>query len=67
MQEAKSIATLVDTSAKLVRATEDDEALDRAVYQSAVHSLLYLSTGTRPDITFAVAIDYLQILSSRGF
>jgi hypothetical protein len=54
MQEAKSIATPVDTSAKLVRATEDDEAFDRAVYQSAVGSLLYLSTGTRPDIAFAV-------------
>lgn len=48
MQEAKSIATPVDTSTKLVKAVEDDEVFDRAVYQSAVGSLLYLSTNTLP-------------------
>ena len=42
MEKAKSV-TPVDTSTKLVKAVEDDEMFDRAVYQSAVGSLLYLS------------------------
>ena len=55
MQDAKSVATPVDTSSKLVKATEDDVLVDQSIYQSAVGSLLYLSTSTRPDIAFAVS------------
>ena len=54
MQEAKSIATPVDASSKLMKATEEDELFDRKMYQSAVGSLLYMSVSTRPDIAFAV-------------
>ena len=54
MQDANPISTPVDPSTKLTKAAEGDEKFDQSVYQSAVGCLLYLSTGTRPDIAFAV-------------
>ena len=53
LDQSKVVATPVDQNAKLVKAS-GDEMFDQQQYQSAVGSLLYLSVGTRPDITFAV-------------
>ena len=55
LKDAKPVATPVCVSSKLSKATEDDELFDKSLYQSAVGSLQYLSTITRPDITFAVS------------
>ena len=55
MQDAKSVSTPVDVSTKLVQAVDGEELFEQCMYQSAVGSLLYLSTGTRPDIAFAVS------------
>ena len=55
MKDAKPIATPVNIGSKLVKATEKDELVDASLYQSAVGRLQYLSTITRPDITFAVS------------
>ena len=55
MENAKPVSTPVDVGTKLVKAIEETDLVDQRLYQSAVGSLLYLSTGTRPDITFAVS------------
>ena len=54
IDDSKPVATPVESGSKLVKATDDDELVDTELYQSAVGSLLYLSTKTRPDITYAV-------------
>jgi len=55
MENAKAVSTPVDPSTKLVKTTEDCEDVDQGLYQSAVGSLLHLSTRTRPDIAYAVS------------
>ena len=54
MENCKPVETPVDLNSKLVKATKDSELSNKEEYQSAVGSLLYLSSATRPDITFAV-------------
>lgn len=54
MLESKAVATPV-SSTKLIQATEGDELIDKELYQSAIGSLQYLSTMTRPDIAFALS------------
>ncbi len=55
MENSKPTSTPVDTSVKLAKATGEDEKIDPHLYQSAVGSLLHLSTRTRPDIAYAVS------------
>ena len=55
MQDAKPVSTPVDTSVKTIKATDNDKCVDQQLYQSTIGSLLYLSVGTRPDITYAVS------------
>ena len=54
MSDCKPVKTPVDTGNRLVKATEDMEALNQQSYQSLVGSLMYLATCTRPDIAYAV-------------
>ena len=55
MSDCKPTKTPVSPGNCLVKATEDEEALDQqSSYQSLVGSLMYLATCTRPDIAYAV-------------
>ena len=54
MAESKAVETPSDPSMKLTKKTENEEEFNKVKYQSAVGSLLYLSTRTRPDIAYAV-------------
>ena len=44
MGEAKSVKTPVSVNSKLLKASEESETFDQNLYQSAVGSLLYLTT-----------------------
>ena len=54
MDNLKPVGTPVETGTKLVKAKNGNNLLDQEFYQSAVGSLLYLSTKARPDIAYAV-------------
>ena len=55
MENSKPTATPIDTGAKLTKATEDRKLFNQELHQSAIGSLLYLSTRTKPDIAYTVS------------
>ena len=55
MNNSKLVSTPIDPNTKLTKITDDEQSIDQQLYQSAIGSLLYLSGGTRPDITFSVS------------
>ncbi len=54
MTDSKPVATPSDKDSQLVKAVEGEQIIDKKIYQAAIGGLLYLSTKTRPDISFAV-------------
>ena len=54
MNNSKPVGTPVEIGTKLVKAKDGNNLVDQELYQSAVGSLLYLLTKTRPYIAYAV-------------
>ena len=57
MESSKPVNTPINPGTKLTKGTAESQRVDKVKYQSAVGHLLYLSTKTRPDITYAVSDD----------
>ena len=56
MLDCNPAKTPAETGNQLVKADEKEPLLNQHQYSSAVGSLMYLATTTRPDITFAVGM-----------
>ena len=54
MSDCKLVKTHKDPGSHLVKASDDEEAVDQQSYQSLVGSLMYLATCTRPDLAYAI-------------
>ncbi|GBP89947.1 Copia protein [Eumeta japonica] len=54
MDDCKPVWTPCDPNTQLKRAENEEEILRNVPYQEAIGCLLYLSQGTRPDITYIV-------------
>ena len=65
MDNSKPVGTPVETGIKLVKAKDRNNLVNQELYQSAVGSLLYLSTKTRPDIAYAYAVGNVARFSSK--
>ncbi|XP_076029817.1 uncharacterized protein LOC143018343 [Oratosquilla oratoria] len=52
--DCKPVSTPCDVSSVLLKDYDESDLFDTTKYQSAVGSLLFLSTKTRPDISYAV-------------
>ena len=56
MNECKPVSIPVNPDVKLSTNEAQDSECSQKMYQSAVGSLMYLSTKKRPDIAYAVSI-----------
>ena len=55
MRDCKPISTPIDSNHQLKAIEDDDEHTDPMTYQQIIGSLMYLVTGTRPDLSYTIA------------
>jgi len=54
MQDFKPVSTPIDTNHRLKATEVDQQCTDRTAYQQIIGSLMYLVTGTRPDLVYII-------------
>ena len=54
MEQCTSVSTLIDEYESIQPAQPDEERTNQRGYQKRIGSLMYLITGTRPDLAFIV-------------
>ena len=54
MQDCKPVSTRIDSNHQLKAFCEDDEHTDATAYQQIIRTLIYLVSGTRPDLSYMI-------------
>jgi len=56
MENSLTVSTPLPKGIQLKSGTEDERILDPSIYQSIIGSLMYVTTGTRPDLSSTLSI-----------
>jgi len=62
MQDCKPVSTPIDPNHRLKAIEVDEQSTDTTAYQQIIGSLMYLVTGTRPDLAYTIT--YLSQFNS---
>ena len=54
MQDCKLVSMPIDSKHQLEAIEDEDERTDATAYQQTIGSLMYLVTGTRPDLVYTI-------------
>ncbi|POM77343.1 RxLR effector candidate protein [Phytophthora palmivora] len=66
VDKCKDVYTPADSSAKLMKPSEDEYFVAKYPYRELVGALMYLATSTRPDIAYARVLKYLKTTQDVG-
>jgi len=54
LQDCKPVSTPIDSNHQLKAIEDEDNCTDATAYQQIIRSLIYLVTGTRPDLAYTI-------------
>ena len=63
MHDCKPVSTPIDSNHQLKAIEDEDEHTDATAYQQIIGSLMYLVTGTRPDLAYTITHLSIQLIS----
>ena len=55
MENSRTVSTPLPKGIQLKSGTEDERIPDPSIYQSIIGSLMYVTTGTRPDLSYTIS------------